>query len=589
MALDSKNKRGWRVKGGTVAVLEAMLAGGLLAGCVTTGDAGGPRPSQTATPVAAPTTPAEPAPQRLGPLSVALLVPLSGPQARTGEALAEAARQALVQRFPSAQDEASPNSIRLTVYDTEGTPEGARAAAESVVADGAGLVLGPLFSVSAQSVKSVLAQAGIPALSFSNNRAVAGGGLYLLGHLPGQQTAVLLDHAVAQGHGSVAVVSPDTSYARLVAEAARAHAVGPIRLVDVQLFPANLDYNSQVQLVRGVAKTDATAVLIPTTGISLVGLSALFEYYNATLPRVRLLGTDLWEQPGTFAEGSLKGGWYVSTSTPPAWIEEQILARQAALSGSSGRGVGVVETNGGSAAAQDEPVVDASAEISAPVTEEATADGAAESNTGQTEDVRPDPQPVARFSAGPGKLQRLVMDSIALAKAWAAVRSSGSTVQYRQSLSTFLTDPAGYRGYSGLFRLLPSGLNEYGLHVLEVTRQGPRMVRAAPVSFDRQRAPILLVGPDEFSRYPWLAAEYNALSSTPVVMHQPNANGAPPEPRSTAGGAGVEGAGAVDATSGGVGTATDAASEHPSDQNQAPATDSGCRWVGTARVCSPTS
>lgn len=46
-----------------------------------------------------------------------------------------------------------------------------------------------------------------------------------------------------------------------------------------------------------------------------------------------------------------------------------------------------------------------------------------------------------------------------------------------------LTQPDGFAGVTGVFRLLPNGLVEHGLAILEVTPAGPRVLEPAPVSF----------------------------------------------------------------------------------------------------------
>ncbi len=43
--------------------------------------------------------------------------------------------------------------------------------------------------------------------------------------------------------------------------------------------------------------------------------------------------------------------------------------------------------------------------------------------------------------------------------------------------------PDGFAGVDGIFRFLPNGLNERGLAVLEMGRNGPQVVDPAPVSF----------------------------------------------------------------------------------------------------------
>jgi len=47
-----------------------------------------------------------------------------------------------------------------------------------------------------------------------------------------------------------------------------------------------------------------------------------------------------------------------------------------------------------------------------------------------------------------------------------------------------MTNPSGFEGLDGLFRLRANGLVERGLAVLEVAPTGARVVDPAPPSFD---------------------------------------------------------------------------------------------------------
>ncbi|HTZ36379.1 MAG TPA: ABC transporter substrate-binding protein, partial [Stellaceae bacterium] len=85
-----------------------------------------------------PPTGATPAASGSQAVKVALLVPLSGPNAELGKAMLEAAQLAL---FTTGNDR-----LTLVPRDTTGTAEGAASAAKSVLADGAKLILGPLIA-----------------------------------------------------------------------------------------------------------------------------------------------------------------------------------------------------------------------------------------------------------------------------------------------------------------------------------------------------------------------------------------------------------------------------------------------------------
>ncbi|MBN8898914.1 MAG: penicillin-binding protein activator, partial [Rhodospirillales bacterium] len=113
---------------------------------------------------------------------VAILLPLSGPRADLGQAMLQAAQLALP----------APDSPPLSVKDTRGTPEGAAAAAQQAMAEGVGIILGPLTSAETAAVAPIARNAGVPVLAFTNDPSQAQPGVWTLGITPGQQIRRLL-------------------------------------------------------------------------------------------------------------------------------------------------------------------------------------------------------------------------------------------------------------------------------------------------------------------------------------------------------------------------------------------------------------
>ena len=64
--------------------------------------------------------------------------------------------------------------------DTQGTAEGASAAARAALTDGAEIILGPLYSPAVGAVAEVAGAAGVPVIAFSSDTALARDGVYLL-------------------------------------------------------------------------------------------------------------------------------------------------------------------------------------------------------------------------------------------------------------------------------------------------------------------------------------------------------------------------------------------------------------------------
>ena len=87
---------------------------------------------------------------------VGLLLPLSGQNRQLGQSMLNAAQMAL---FDLGDD-----SFQLIPRDTKGTPGGASEAARDAIAEGAQLILGPLYSSSVGAVRpAVRPAAGMPA------------------------------------------------------------------------------------------------------------------------------------------------------------------------------------------------------------------------------------------------------------------------------------------------------------------------------------------------------------------------------------------------------------------------------------------
>src|ERR1700761_4676501 len=109
--------------------------------------------------------------------AVAILVPLTGPRANIGQILVQAAQLGL-------QD---PNSPKLDVLDTGGTPQGAATAVQTAIANRDALILGPLTSTETGAVAPAAQHAGIPVLAFTNDGAKSQPGVWVLGITSDQQ------------------------------------------------------------------------------------------------------------------------------------------------------------------------------------------------------------------------------------------------------------------------------------------------------------------------------------------------------------------------------------------------------------------
>ena len=253
-------------------------------------------------------------------VKVALLLPLSakGNTAKTALGLQRAGELALFE-FDK------PNVV-LIAKDTLGTPEGAAAAAREAVAEGAELVIGPLFSKSVSAASAVTRQAGIPMIAFSSDRTVAGNGVYLLSFLAGQDVSRILSYAVGAGKQNFAALVPDTKYGKIIENSFRlaAQKIGA-QVATVERYPA--DANGMLEPARRIKQITINAknqgrpidaLLIPAGAEALPTLATLMPYFEIDTKEIKLIGTGDWDYSGIGREAPLVGGWFPAPD-PRGW------------------------------------------------------------------------------------------------------------------------------------------------------------------------------------------------------------------------------------------------------------------------------
>lgn len=389
----------------TLTCLGLLLA----AGCAPTQQTTPPSAPQRVEPVVTP-PPVPAAPPKVG-----LLLPLSGNAAALGQDLLDAAQMAIF--------DVGATELELLPRDTGDGPDQAVRAARSALADGAELLIGPLFARSTRAVAPLAAQAGVSVLSFSNDASVAGPGVYVLGFRPEEQIARVVGYAAGQGLTRIAALAPDDAFGSRSLAAGRAAAarLPGADLAPVQVYSADSDSPTDAvqQLAAGLgaaptaaeptvdplaepssapapglaAPLAADALLIADGGPRVTTIAALLSYYGVGPGSLRLLGPMRWqEDPSLLADPALRGAWLAS------WPPETVRAFADRFAAVYGR----------------------------------------------------EPSPLAI----------LAYDATALAAVLAREQPRFTAAQ--------LTDPQGFVGGAGIFRLRPEGVAEHGLAVVEI-------------------------------------------------------------------------------------------------------------------------
>ncbi len=269
---------------------------------------------------------------------VAILAPLTGPNAERGQALVRAAQLAL----------AEPGAPALDVLDTGGTPAGAAQAAQAAIAQGAGLILGPLTAAETAAAARPASSAGVALLAFTSDTAQSAPLVWVLGLTPAQQVRRLVAAAGAQSKQHFAALLPATEYGAALGTAltqtlAASGGQGPdIRTVEGDIQAANAlvreisgfaarrgPLEAQVRAARARQTAEGRkeaaelsrrpippppfdALLLGDTRERLASIASLLPYYDIDPPAVRIMGPALWADPAERGGADLFGAWYAA-------------------------------------------------------------------------------------------------------------------------------------------------------------------------------------------------------------------------------------------------------------------------------------
>lgn len=285
----------------------ATLAGAAalsLTACIG-GFSGPPTPSAN---VGTPQTPPSGSTIGNGATRIALILPLTGSGGAAAAASMRNAAELALQEFQNPD-------LTILVKDDRGTADGARLAAEEAVAEGAELILGPLFAQSVQAAGTVARQANRPVIAFSTDATVASRGVYLMGFLPQPEVDRVIDYAAQQGRRSVAAAIPETVYGNVVeAQFRETAARRGLRVAAIERYPNGQPQAAITRLstIIGGASPQADAVFLPETPDQAPALGQALAGIGFNPQRVKPLGTGVWNDPRVLRVAQLQGGWFAA-------------------------------------------------------------------------------------------------------------------------------------------------------------------------------------------------------------------------------------------------------------------------------------
>ena len=265
-----------------------------------------------------------------GAVKVALLVPASNPDAGglISQSLENAARLAI--------NDLQGADIDLQVYDTGGDPQIAATVAQQAASDGAKIILGPLFAEAAASAGVAVRGRNINVLAFSNNPAVAGGNVFILGNTFQSTANRLVRYANAQGRGSIFIVHGQNTEEELGRNAIEgAISASGAQLAGVESFELSQQgvINAIPQISDRIDLSGATSVFLTSgTDGALSLLAGLLPENGVDPTEVQTIGLKRFDVPSSaLTISGLQGGWF---ALPDPQTTGTFAARYSAAYGS---------------------------------------------------------------------------------------------------------------------------------------------------------------------------------------------------------------------------------------------------------------
>ena len=367
-----------------------------------------------------------------------MLLPLSGPAAKLGQSMQDAAFLALSDKYasmPRAQRDAT--RVIIIPKDTKGSVTDALTAAQQAINEGAQVLLGPVFGKALETVAPFARNKNVNIISFSNNRLLAGDGVFLMSFLPEQQIERIVEYAAKQNIRSIAALLPNDAYGKTVKDTLMDTAQrNRVAVTKLAFYPrAAQSIKSEILSLFGNPEEEAyeqsgitpdpnkkmttehgfQALLIPEGGERLNRIIRDMQSLGIDHRSLMILGSGQWDDDSVKLSPALHGAMFAGTDPD----RRQTFVRHF-------------------------------------------------ENT---------------YDYQPARLATLAYDAMALVTTLAYNEPMHITSDHLFSRDK-LTHSSGFNGpVDGIFRFLPSGLSDRGLAIIEVTPNGLKAREWAPTSF----------------------------------------------------------------------------------------------------------
>lgn len=246
------------------------------------------------------------------PVPVALLVPTGSAELDwLGRSLANSARMA------AADSQGA--RIDLRVYTATPGVDDNVAKARQAVADGAQIIIGPLFAEPSNAVGNAVRESNINVISFSNNSEIAGGNVFVLGNTFDNVAGRLVKYGVDNGKRRILVVAEDDVAGQIGANAIQraisrngavmsGQAKHPVSRTGIDGIVPQIDSAVKSGNIDAVFITANQEAVLPYLTDRLAE--------TGTTRATQLMGLTRWDVPAARLQlPGVQGGWFALPDT----------------------------------------------------------------------------------------------------------------------------------------------------------------------------------------------------------------------------------------------------------------------------------
>jgi branched-chain amino acid transport system substrate-binding protein len=238
-----------------------------------------------------------------GSVKIGLIVPLTGPAgpSSVGSSLRDAAKLAFA--------DSGANDVTILVKDDHSTAAGAAAAAQAAIAEGAEILIGPVFATDVKEASRVARTSNRPVIAFSTDSTTAGGGTYLLSFLVDGYVERGMEYAATRGKKSVAALVPENEYGTLaMAQFQQSAANHGLRVPMIERYKPGSPSESIKKLAASRDQFDV--LFIPEQADAMGEVSKELIANGLDSKKVQIIGTGLWNDARTLNLPALQGAWF---------------------------------------------------------------------------------------------------------------------------------------------------------------------------------------------------------------------------------------------------------------------------------------